>query len=181
MVLSRRLTHALLGATFVATGVDSLVHPHDPTVPGGHVGSVDDNGMLAVDGGAWPLAPRTVVRATGAVQVLAGALLVCGRWPRLATAGLLATVLPTTTGGHRFWESEPGEPGPTRRLMLVKDMGLVAGLLLVGLDTGGAPSLPWRTRHRLGELDVRTALHRAEGAVGSVLPHVPDLRSHTAA
>jgi uncharacterized membrane protein YphA (DoxX/SURF4 family) len=175
MAISRRLTHPLLGLTFVASGIEALRNPHDPadgqhppgsggrngTEPGGELPS------LPVAGPGWPLAPQATVRLTGALQVVGGALLITGRCTRVAAVALLGSVLPTTIGGHRFWEEEPSEPGPVRRRILIKNLGLVAGLLLVALDTGGAPSVWWRAHRRLDELDVPGAVHTVEATVGS--------------
>src|SRR3954447_12882053 len=47
---------------------------------------------------------RQLVQLNGVVHVVGGAMLATGKLPRLAALALAATLVPTTFGGHRFWE-----------------------------------------------------------------------------
>jgi uncharacterized membrane protein YphA (DoxX/SURF4 family) len=69
--------------------------------------------------------PELLVRANGAAMAAGGAALALGIMPRATAAGLIASLVPTTLAGHRFWEEEdrlrnaahtvPQEHGPDRR------------------------------------------------------------------
>ena len=195
---TRRLTLPLLGATFVLSGLDALRDPHRPRRPEpapvdaplreiGETASAGSDPMGTDPAGtdpagterpgppsarrAWPPPPDVVVRATGVVQIVAGTLLVAGRSRRLAAVALLGTVLPTTTGGHRFWEEEPDEPGSLRRRILVKNLGLVGALLLAALDTGGSPSVAWRAHQRIADLDLPGMVHSVGERAEELAPH----------
>ena len=50
--------------------------------------------------------PSSWCRINGAVQVAAGLMLATGRFPRLSSALLAGSLVPTTLAGHRFWEEE---------------------------------------------------------------------------
>jgi putative oxidoreductase len=79
-----------------------------------------------------------IVRANAVTHVLGGAALVWGRRPRLAAAVLVASLVPTSLGGHDYWHYQP----PARagqRVNFDKNVGLLGGLLLVLLG-GGRPS-----------------------------------------
>ena len=162
METSRRLIHPLMGATFVLSGLEALRDPKRPAPMKARPSASDVR--------RWSPPADAVVRATGAIQLMAGALLAAGRTRRVAAVALLGTVLPVTTGGHRFWEEEPCESRSVRRRILAKNLGLVAGLLLAALDTGGSPSLTWRARRRIEGSDLPATVHSVEGRVERVIP-----------
>lgn len=114
-------------------------------------------------GAPLPFETETWIRVNGAVQVAGGLLLATGRLPRLAAGVLALTLVPTTLAGHRFWEAE-GDQRAAQRVHFTKNLGLLGGLLLAAVDTGGRPSLAWRATHR------RSA-HRQLPALPS-LPHL---------
>src|ERR1044072_6944468 len=51
-----------------------------------------------------PEHPEALVRINAGVQVGAALALATGRVPRLSSAVLAASLVPTTAAGHRFWE-----------------------------------------------------------------------------
>jgi uncharacterized membrane protein YphA (DoxX/SURF4 family) len=53
-----------------------------------------------------------LVRVDGGVKVVAGSLLALGKFPRLASTALAASLIPTTLAGHRFWRSPTRRPRP---------------------------------------------------------------------
>lgn len=114
------------------------------------------------DGRRDLFADETLVRINGAVQVGAGLLLASNRMPRIAATALAATLVPTTLGGHRWWEEE----GPERELQqfnFLKNVALLGGLILAAADTEGAPGVAWRLRraNREGKLAARAAAANA--------------------
>lgn len=72
-----------------------------------------------------------MVRLHGAVNLLGGIMLVLNIKPRLAAWSMIANLIPTTLGGHRFWE-ETDEGARTNQMVhFFKNVGLVGGLLTV--------------------------------------------------
>jgi uncharacterized membrane protein YphA (DoxX/SURF4 family) len=108
-----------------------------------------------------PAETKDVVRLNGAVQVAAGALLATGRVPRLAALALVASLVPTTLAGHRFWEESDPAAQAGQRIHFFKNLSLIGGLLLAAVDTEGSPSLGYRARRRASQVG---------DVAGSVLP-----------
>ena len=63
-------------------------------------------------------------------------LLAFGRVPRLSSAVLAASLVPTTFAGHRFWEAE-GAERERQKIQFAKNVSLVGGLILAAVDTEG--------------------------------------------
>jgi len=92
-----------------------------------------------------------LVKINGAVQVVAGAALAFGVFPRPAAAVLAVSLVPTTLAGHRFWE----ERGPARNaqtIQFLKNAAMLGGLVLAATSTGGRPSVPWRAKRALRQV-----------------------------
>ena len=110
-----------------------------------------------------PHDPTTLVRINGAVQVGAGLLLATGHVPRLSSAALAATLVPTTAAGHRFWEEKDPAARAQQRIHFFKNVSMLGGLLLASVDTDGKPGLAWRARHAARDAR-REARHLAVSA-----------------
>lgn len=93
-----------------------------------------------------PADPVTIVRVNAGVQIAAAAALATGRAPRLSSAVLAASLLPTTIAGHAFWREEDPATRNTQRLNFFKGISLVGGLIIAGVDTEGRPGVAWRAR-----------------------------------
>ena len=52
-----------------------------------------------------------LVQIDAGVKIVAGSLLALGKFPRLASTALAASLIPTTYASHRFWE----ETDPQKR------------------------------------------------------------------
>jgi len=147
----------MLASIFVAGGLDALRHPApkaalvEPQLK-----------ELAVRMGL-PDDPELLVRANGAAQMAAGLMLATGRLPRLGGAVLVASLVPTTYLGHRFWEKKDPTERSQQRTQFLKNMGLVGGLLLAVVDTEGKPGLVWRAQNA-GRVTRREARHAARSA-----------------
>lgn len=111
----RRAGQALLGAMFVKLGFDAARSPGP---------RVDKAAALGVPH------PALAVRGNGAAMVLGGAALVLNKVPRLATLGLIASMVPTTLAAHSFWELE-GAERKAQEIQFYKNLGLFGGLVLV--------------------------------------------------
>lgn len=133
----------MLASMFVAGGIDALQNP-GPKVP-------------VADDVAPPVAARipglqeqdteTLIRINGGVQVVAGALLAIGRFPRLSSLALAATLVPTTAAAHRFWEYDDTTQRQQQQIHFFKNVSMLGGLLLASMDTEGKPGLAWRAHH----------------------------------
>jgi len=127
---------------------------------------------------ADPIAPRIaeklpylpedteqLVRINAAVQVAAGLMLATGRLPRLSSALLAGSLVPTTLAGHRFWEEEDEMRRAQQRIHFFKNLSMLGGLILAAADTGGRESIP----HAAGRITRRTARKTRKAA--KALPH----------
>jgi uncharacterized membrane protein YphA (DoxX/SURF4 family) len=150
-MIARRVARPLLASIFVAGGVDAARNPAGKasaarrllgewTPPG--MGSTED-----------------LVRADGLIKAAAGAALAIGRIPRLASLALIASLVPTTLAGHRFWEETDPDVRKAQQLHLLKNAAIVGGLILAAVDTEARPSLRWRARQ--GGYDVVRHVHDA--------------------
>ncbi len=157
MSVVRRIARPLLAATFVDGGLEQLRHPAakaGQAAPAIHryaprLGLPDD--------------PELLVRANGATMVGAGTMLAMGRLPRLSALVLAISLVPTTVAGHRFWEIKDADQRKAQRLHLLKNAGMLGGLLIAAVDTEGRPGLPWRAKHAAKDAS-RTAKHARKDA-----------------
>ncbi len=140
-MLVRRIARPLLASVFVVTGLDALRNPGARTTQTAHLlGQVPTPASVPDD-------PDLLVRINGGVLVAGGALLATGRLPRLASAVLAASLVPTTAVEHAFWEEIDPERKAQSRNLFLKNVGLLGGLLIAAADTEGRPGLAWRARH----------------------------------
>ena len=72
-----------------------------------------------------------LVRANGLAMVAGGAALALGIVPRATAAGLIASLVPTTLAGHRFWEEEDPQARRMQLTQFLKNLGLIGGLVLL--------------------------------------------------
>jgi putative oxidoreductase len=132
----RRLARALLGAAFIHSGLEALK-------------GVDRRARRA-EGYGIP-EPVTTTRAVAAAQVGTGALLVLNRMPRLTALIAALTVIPEAATGHDFWTEKDSDAKHTQRALFARDLGLLGGLMVTAVETGGRESVPHRaargTRH----------------------------------
>ena len=63
-----------------------------------------------------------------------GVALGLGVLPRLAAAGLIASLIPTSAAGHPFWRDTDPAVRAQNLNQTLKHLGLVGGLLLVVTD-----------------------------------------------
>ena len=121
-----QLSRAALGWVFVQAGVGVIRNPEPPAQKAAPVLS-----MIRSATPATLPADLTLVRANAVTQVVAGSALVLGIAPRAAAAVLIGSLVPTTAGGHRFWEFEAGPERNTQRNHFLKNISMVGGLLHV--------------------------------------------------
>ena len=165
-MLLRRVARPMLAAIFIQGGIAALKSPQ------GHVQAAKpvldavtpvlekatDAAAPTIDKAAeaapvdvprttteW-LDDETLVKIDGGVKVVAGTMLALGKFPRLASTALAASLVPTTLAGHRFWEETDPEAKQMQQIHFFKNVGLLGGLLIAAADTEGKPSLGWRGR-----------------------------------
>jgi putative oxidoreductase len=131
--LITRLARPMLGAIFVYGGIDAVRNP------GPKVAKADTlmSGASATVPGVS--STEQLVRADGAAKVLGGLALGLGIFPRLAAAGLAASLVPTTLAGHRFWDETDPAQRKAQQLQFVKNVSILGGVLLVAFE-GRRPS-----------------------------------------
>lgn len=160
-MLMRRIARPLLAAPFVVDGVTACVDP-SPRLKAADA-LLQQGRRRLPDAAACKLNvdPGTVVRVNAGAQVLAGALLACGKAPRSAAFVLAATVIPTAVTEQDFWAEPDPDRKAAKRIAFLKDAGLLGGLLIASADTEGRPSLSWRGRR---------AAQQAAATVSAALP-----------
>ena len=126
---THRLARSLLASMFVSGGLDAVRHPEGKAKEAERVVA-----PLIRRFPGLPDDPETFVRANGAVDVVAGVLLALGRFRRLAALVLMASLVPTTYAGHRFWEEAGDESRAQQRVHFLKNLGLLGGLMLAATD-----------------------------------------------
>ncbi len=155
MTIAEALARPLLAGVFIYGGIDALRNPAAKVPPA--------EALLEPISRATGLAPKQLVTINAGVQVAAGTALAVGILPRPAAAVLALSIVPTTLGGHRFWEHDDDAAKRMHVVQLLKNMAALGGLVLAATSTGGRPSLPWRAR--------RAARQLAETA-GDTLDHI---------
>jgi uncharacterized membrane protein YphA (DoxX/SURF4 family) len=168
-MLLRRIARPMLAALFINGGIQALKAPKghaqvakpvldvvapavDKVVESGAIESrPDDEMLIKID--AW-------------VKVTAGSMLALGKFPRLASAALAASLIPTTLAGHRFWEETDPQRKADQQVHFYKNLGMLGGLLIAAADTEGKPSLGWRGR-RAARLSAAAAAAQSAALTGA--------------
>ena len=158
--ISRRIARPLLASIFIAEGWDAIRNPNGKAKPVAPRSQPPIAGQSVV-----PEDSLSFVRVNGAVQVSGGVLLAIGKYPRLAALILMGSIAPTTYTGHRFWQETDDEIRGQQKIQLLKNLGLLGGLIYAVLDTEGAPSLGWRARRGVRGL---------ASSVNAALPELAD-------
>ncbi|MEU3459382.1 DoxX family protein [Streptomyces sp. NPDC006733] len=123
--------------------------------------------------------PEQFVRINAGVQLGAGVLLSLGRFPRLASLALAATLVPTTLAEHAYWTVEDPEERSRQKIFFFKNVSLLGGLAIAAADTHGKPSLAYRSQKAAGRgrRSARAAAARStdnlQSAAHSVRQHLP--------
>jgi putative oxidoreductase len=164
MTLVRLIARPMLASMFVVGGLDSLRNPAGK-VP--KASKVTEQVPALVEklapGLPIPTDPATLVRINGGVQVVAGLTLAMGKAPRLSALALAASLLPTTYAGHAFWEEQDASARSAQRIQFFKNVSMMGGLLLAGVDTEGKPGVAWRARRAAKDVrrEARTLARQA--------------------
>jgi len=146
MIGVRTLARPAIAALFINGGIQALRRPapHARTAEpqlGTIASRLHEAGVQADSQG--------LVKANGAVQVVAGGMLVLNLAPRIAAIALAGSLVPTTLAVHRFWE-EDGDDRSDQQIHFFKNLAIFGGLVFTALDTGGRPSVFWAGRRAAG-------------------------------
>jgi putative oxidoreductase len=145
----RRVARPLLASAFLTGGLSALRQP------GPRVEMVRSAGLSS---------PEKLVRANAAVDLAAGFALATNRVPRLSALVLAGSIIPTTVVGHAFWSEKDKAVRKQQQTQFIKNLGVLGGLLLAVLDTGGRESVPHATGRlsRQARKDVAKAAGNAQ-------------------
>jgi putative oxidoreductase len=165
MSMPRRAARAMLGASFIAGGIDQIRNPQPK-----RQSSQPVLAPIAERVPQLPNDPEQLIRLDGAIKVAGGLGMVFGPFARPAALVLAGSLVPTTFAGHRFWEQNDPEQKVSDRVEFFKNVSLLGGLLIAALDTGGRPSVPWMAGKaaRGAAAAVGEAAEAAAGTAGAV-------------
>jgi putative oxidoreductase len=107
---------ALLGGIFIRSGWDVVRDPGARPEAAAKIGLPE---------------PELMVRLNAAAMLAGGTALALGILPRAAAAGLVASLVPTTLAGHRFWEEDDPKTAAMQRTHFLKNLAMIGGLILV--------------------------------------------------
>lgn len=162
----RLAARPMLASMFIMGGIDAL--------------RTADQKAPAVDDVTEPLGDNVpdvlrqadneqLVMAHGAAQVVGGTLLALGKLPRLSSAVLAATLVPTTYAGHRFWEETDEAARTSQQIHFLKNVSMMGGLLISALDTEGRPGVAWRAGHAIEHAGTAVERSRREARLARKL------------
>jgi len=138
----------MIASMFVVGGVNALKNTDAMAIKAKKVTDrVVPLAQRALPAAPIPADPATLVRINAVTQLGAAAALATGRTPRLASAVLAASLVPTTVSGHPFWEESDPQAKNAQRIHFFKNVSMLGGLLLAAVDTEGKPGLAWRAGH----------------------------------
>ena len=154
MTASRLIARPLLASIFVALPVNALKntasHAEKAKPVADRIVPVAQKvGQRA--GVPVPTDAKTWVRINAGLQLAAALGLATGRAPRLSSAVLAGSLVPTTLAGHRFWEESDRATKNAQRVEFFKNLSLLGGLVIAAGDTNGKPGVAWRARHAAKE------------------------------
>ncbi len=175
-MLTRRIARPLLAGWFVAEGVDAFRRP------GPHVERSREAWRRLAARTSLPEPPptdtlRLLARAHGGAMAGAGLLLALGKAPRASACTLALLTVPVALMDAPV---KQGPPTPatlaagTQRgsRTFLRDLSLLGGALIAGLDKEGSPSLRWRVRHARLDRDAELAARRAVASARKETAHV---------
>jgi putative oxidoreductase len=116
----KQLAYLMLSVVFVMGGYRAYAQP-------GH--RVEQAAALGI-----PEA-ETAVKVNGLAMVVGGVMLGLGIFPKLAAAGLFASLIPTTIAGHPFWKETEEAASKQQQTQFAKNLAMLGGLLLVMIDS----------------------------------------------
>jgi putative oxidoreductase len=165
MTAIRLIARPMLASMFVVGGIDALMNASGKVPKAEKVtDQVPTIAEKIAPGLPVPTDPATLIRINGGVQVAAALMLATGRFPRLSALVLAGSLAPTTYAGHAFWSEKDKATRAAQRTQFFKNVSMMGGLLLAGVDTEGKPGVAWRARRAARDVR-REAKHLRKQAV----------------
>jgi putative oxidoreductase len=147
MTVIRRLARPMLASTFVFGGINALRNPAPLAEAAKPVNDeIRDLADKVAPQVHVPENDLTMVRINASVHIVAGLGLATNRAPRLCALALAGTVVPTTLAGHPFWQEKDKGARAQQMTHFFKNLSMLGGLVLAGVDTEGRPGVAWRAR-----------------------------------
>lgn len=159
----RALARPMLASMFIAGGLDAVRNPESKVSKSDRILDPLAEQVPALE----QLDSAEVVRLNGAVQVAGGALLAMGKLPRLASAALAASLVPTTLAGHRFWEEDDPKARANQQIHFLKNVSMLGGLLISLFDREGEPSAAWRAKHAAEHVSIKAEHAKKEAGLAA--------------
>jgi putative oxidoreductase len=123
MSMLRVAARIVTGSTYLALGLDVLRDAGGrPQIAADTLAAIRRVVPLPAD-------DTLIVRANGAVQATAGAMLAVGVLPRLSALALVGSLVPTTLAGHAFWTIEDKKLRKQQQTQFIKNLAMLGGLL----------------------------------------------------
>jgi putative oxidoreductase len=126
--IARVVARVATGSTYLLLGLDAA------RAPGPRVEMAASTLAALRKVVPLPVDDAQIVRANGAAQALAGAVLLTGRAQRWASLGMIASLIPTTLAGHDFWNIEDPMARKMQRTQFHKNLAMLGGLLFAVSD-----------------------------------------------
>ena len=127
-MLTRRIARPLIAGIFVSGGIDTLRNPA-PRAKRAEPVTTRLTETLPL-----PDDTESLVKLNAVVHIVAGTTLALGKLPRFSAAVLAASLVPTTIGGHRFWEEETPQGKAMQRTHFLKNLAILGGLIIAATD-----------------------------------------------
>jgi putative oxidoreductase len=89
------------------------------------------------------------------VRIGAGVALALGVLPRASALVLAGSLVQAILTGQRYWEYSDPKERRAHEINLLKNLGLLGGLLLASADTKAKPSIRWRAKRVAGKVAER--------------------------
>jgi putative oxidoreductase len=124
----RAAARVLTGSTYAVLGYEAAREP------GARVEMAADTLATVRRVAPLPKDDELIVRANGAAMAVAGTTLALGLFPRVSTAVLAASLVPTTLAGHAFWAIEDEGASKMQRVQFQKNLAMLGGLVFAFLD-----------------------------------------------
>lgn len=162
-MLVRHIARPMLGSIFIVAGADGLTRPSASVAATEPLVSSLLEHTPESARRYLPSDPQTYVRIHGATQLAAGLALASGKLPRISAWVLAGTLVPATLTDQAYWRQTDPALKLQQKTHFWKNISILGGLIIAGIDTEGRPGLSWRARR---------AARDAVAAVTSALPGV---------
>ncbi|MSS45396.1 DoxX family protein [Cutibacterium sp. WCA-380-WT-3A] len=147
MSIIRGLGRTMFASYFIVKGTNSAMKPdsfvEDAEPVADRLLPLVQRALPASVGAYIPEDTKTLVRATGAAQVLGGLGMATGLARRVGAGIVAATMVPHTLASIPD-KSLPKDERAAARSVLLRNIALLGGAMMASVDTAGRPSLAWR-------------------------------------